>query len=144
MDVENAPERLRTLPSWLLGQLSIEARAEVGGALARSGLHRSQYALLAALAEFGAASQADLGERSGLDRSDVVRWIDDLAERGFVQRTRDPEDRRRNVVALTASGRRTLTRLDGEIAKAQERLLERLSATDRNALVRLLRRALGA
>lgn len=142
MDVDNAPDRLTALPSWLLGQLSVVARREVADVLAAHELHRSQYALLASLQQFGATSQAQLGERSGLDRSDVVRWVDELAERGFAARERDPADRRRNVVTITAAGRRLLARLDAELQGAQDRLLAPLSAREREQLVRLLRRAL--
>ena len=65
MDVENAPDRLRSLPSWLLGQASMEARRIVGGVLTAEGLHRSQYALLSSLEQFGPLSQTELSERSG-------------------------------------------------------------------------------
>jgi len=144
MDIENAPDRLRSLASWLLGQLTIESRRVVGEVLAeQGGLHRSQYALLASLEQFGPLSQTALSERGGLDRSDVVRMIDDLAERGLVERTRDPSDRRRNVVSITAPGRRLLTKLDVQLGRAQDRLLQALSAKDRAQLVRLLGRALG-
>ncbi len=142
MDVDNAPDRLRNLPSWLLGQLSNEARRAVGEVLAEQELHRGQYALLAALDQFGLLSQTDLSERSGLDRSDIVRWVDDLAARGLVERTRDPDDRRRNVVSITGKGRRLLTRLDVRLRKAQDHLLRALSAKERDQLVHLLGRAL--
>ena len=143
MDRDNAPDRLRTLPSWLLGQLSIEARKVAGEVLVKHGLHRSQYALLASLEQFGASNQTQLGERSGLDRSDIVRWVDDLADRGVVARDRDPDDRRRNVVTLTAPGRRLLGKLDTELRAAQDRLLSPLSAGERAQFTRLLQRALG-
>ncbi len=142
VDRDNAPDRLRTLPSWLLGQLSIEARRVVGEVLARHDLHRSQYSLLASLEQFGPSNQTQLGERSGLDRSDIVRWVDALAGQGLVARERDPADRRRNVVTLTATGRRLLGRLDTELRSAQSRLLSPLSSSERGELTRLLQRAL--
>jgi DNA-binding MarR family transcriptional regulator len=143
MDVESAPDRLRSLPSWLLGQLSVEARRVVGDVLGGQNLHRGQYAMLAALEQFGPLSQTDLSQRSGLDRSDVVRWIDDLAERDLVERVRDPQDRRRNVVSITSRGHRLLAKLDGQLRRAQDRLLHALSVQDREQLVELLKRALG-
>ena len=142
MDVDNAPDRLRTLPSWLLGQLSNEARRVVGEVLAEQQLHRGQYALLASLDQFGPLSQTDLSERSGLDRSDIVRWVDDLAARELIARTRDPNDRRRNVVSITGKGRRLLSRLDARLRDAQDHLLRALSAKERGQLVQLLARAL--
>lgn len=143
MDTANAPHRLRRLPSWLLGQVSIEARRAVGDALAEDGTHRSQYALMASLAEFGPLSQTALSDRSGLDRSDVVRWIDDLADRGLVERTRDSDDRRRNVVSLTGRGNRRLADLDTRLEHAQRDLLAALEDGDRQRLVELLERVLG-
>lgn len=143
MDLESVPDRLRSLPSWLLGQASVQARRIVGGVLADEGLHRSQYALMASLEQFGPLSQTALSDRSGLDRSDVVRWVDDLAARELVERTRDPGDRRRNAVSLTDQGRRRLAVLDVRLGGAQDELLAGLSAKERDQLVALLGRVLG-
>jgi DNA-binding MarR family transcriptional regulator len=143
MDVDNAPNRLRSLPSWLLGQAAIEGRRVVGDVLAGEGLHRSQYALMASLEEFGPLSQTALSERSGLDRSDVVRWVDGLAARGLVQRTRDPRDRRRNTISITREGRRRLQELDAQLDRAQHDLLGTLSDEERKLLILLLGRLLG-
>jgi DNA-binding MarR family transcriptional regulator len=144
VDVNGAPTRLRRLPSWLLGQLNVEARRAISAVFAAHDLHRSQYALLAALEQFGPQSQAALSQRSGLDRSDVVRWVDELAGRRLVARAPDPADRRRNVVSINAAGRRLLDRLDLEIGAAQERLLAALSRSERRQLVQLLAKALGS
>ena len=138
MNIETAPERLRRLPSWLLAQAAIESRRSVGEVLDAQGVHRSQYALLASIEEYGPLSQADLSDRSGLDRSDVVRWVDELEAAALVQRTRDPLDRRRNAVTLTAAGRRRLKQLDGVLAKAQSAFLSELSPAQQRNLVELL------
>nr|WP_238361846.1 MarR family transcriptional regulator [Actinopolymorpha pittospori] len=105
-----------------------------GGVGAR-GYH---YRILAALDEFGAASQAELGRRSSMDRSDVVAAINELAQQGFVERTPDPDDRRRNIVTLTNAGHRQLRRMDRALDKVQDDLLGPLPAEDRQILTRLL------
>jgi MarR family transcriptional regulator, lower aerobic nicotinate degradation pathway regulator len=144
MDVDGAPDRLRTLPSWLLGQLNTKARSAVSQVFAAHDLQRSHYALLAALEQFGAQSQAQLGERSGLDRSDVARWVDELSRRRLLTRAPDAADRRRNVVSISAAGRRLVARLDFEIAAAQQEFLAALTRDERQQLVALLAKALGA
>jgi DNA-binding MarR family transcriptional regulator len=98
--------------------------------------------LLAALEEFGPASQAALGRRTGIDRSYVVEAVNKLADRGLVERTRDPEDRRRNIITITPGGVRQLRRLDGVLAGIQDELLAPLSADERDELARLLRQVL--
>lgn len=143
MDLEQAPARLRAMPSWLLAQASITARRAVGDALAEQGWHRSQFTLLAVLDEFGPLNQTEMSERSGLDRSDIVRWVDELAEHKLVRRTQDPGDRRRNVITITAAGRRRLDALEARLRQAQRELLGALSDKERDQLVALLGRLLG-
>ena len=77
-----------------------------------------------------------------MDRSDVVAAINELAGRGFVERTPDPDDRRRNIVSLTKAGDRQLRRLDEALDHAQDELLGPLTAEDRQTLTGLLTRLL--
>lgn len=128
------------LPSWLAGQLTATATRLVGEALATDGLRRQHYIVLNALAEQGAASQAALGRRLSIDRSDMHAVLSDLERAGFVARVRDQHDRRRNLVELTSVGARALKRLDKRVEAAQETLIAPLSAADRRELRRLLTR----
>jgi DNA-binding MarR family transcriptional regulator len=136
------PARLRGLPSWLITQTAMHAGRLVSDGLAAAGARGYHYRLLATLEEFGPASQAALGRRSGIHFSDVVATLNELADLEYVQREPDPADRRRNVVSLTPAGRRQLRRLDKQIAKIQEDVVAPLSADERAELVRLLTRVL--
>jgi DNA-binding MarR family transcriptional regulator len=98
--------------------------------------------LLASIADEGEASQAELGRRTGIDPSDVVAALNQMSARGFVSRTRDPADARRNVVSLTRAGRGELRRLDEVVAGIQEAFLAPLSETERRQLVRILTKLL--
>lgn len=135
-----APARLRALPTWLLNQAALPGNRMVADELSRAGARRHHYSLLAALDEFGPASQADLSRRTMIDGSDMVATVNELAGQGIVERTPDPTDLRRNVVSITPKGRRHLRKLDRLIAKAQDELLAPLSRTERTQLVRLLTR----
>ncbi|MGW5672224.1 MarR family winged helix-turn-helix transcriptional regulator [Micromonospora sp. NPDC003776] len=132
------PARLRATPSWLLTQTATHAGRLVSEGLAARGARGYHYRVLAALAEFGPASQADLGRRCGIDRSDVVAVLNDLAAKQLVHRTPDPGDKRRNVVTLTEAGRRELRRLEETLGRVQDTLLAPLSAAERAELTRLL------
>jgi len=139
-DVRTAPARLRALPSWLLNQAALAANRVVAEGLAEAGTRRHHYSLLAALDDIGPASQAELGRRTMIDRSDMVAAVNELADQGYVERTPDPADRRRNVVTLTPAGRRRLRQLDRLLAKVQDDVLASLPAEDRTRLVALLAR----
>ena len=131
---------MRDAPSWLVTQTAMHAGRLVSGGFAAVGARGYHYRLLAALEEFGPASQATLGRRGGIDRSDVVAAVNELADRGLVERARDPEDRRRNVVTITPAGARLLRRLDAVLAGIQDELLAPLSTDERGELTRLLGR----
>lgn len=134
------PSRLRALPSWLLNQTAVPANSLVSAALASADARRYHYKVLAALDEYGPASQAALGRRCGIDRSDMVAAINELSERAFVERAPDPADRRRNVVTLTRNGRSQLRALDRLVTDAQDELLSPLAPRERTQLVDLLTR----
>lgn len=138
MESASAPARLRALPSWLLNQAARPAQHLVTEGLRAVDAQRYHYSVLAALDEFGPASQAALGRRSGIDRSDMVAVVNDLAARGSVSRQPDVTDRRRNVVTITPAGRRHLRELDDILNGVQRDLLAPLSADERAELVRLL------
>src|SRR5262245_6125393 len=106
------PERITALPSWLAGQAAAAAARLVAEALASEGLRRPHFLVMSALAERGAASQAELGRRLSIDRSDMHALLADLEREGLVARVRDEDDRRRVIVDITAAGARALKRLD--------------------------------
>ncbi|MGC4748075.1 MarR family winged helix-turn-helix transcriptional regulator [Micromonospora sp. DT201] len=137
-----SPGGLRTTPSWLLNQAASYAGRLIGEGFAAHDLRGYHYRLLASLAEDGPASQADLGRRCGIDRSDVVAAINDLAGRGLVVRAPDPADRRRNIVSSTDAGADAARRMGETVDRVQDDLLAPLSTTERAQLTRLLTRLL--
>ena len=134
------PPRLRRLPTWLVGQTDKRGQALIGEALEHEGMRRQHFAVLTSLSEQGEASQAALGRRLSIDRSDLHAMVGQLEHAGLIARVRDPDDRRRNVVRLTAAGEATLKRLDALIDQAQRELLAPLSASERRDFVRMLER----
>ncbi|MEV4122769.1 MarR family winged helix-turn-helix transcriptional regulator [Micromonospora sp. NPDC049645] len=135
-----SPAGLSTTPSWLLNQAATHAARLLSEGFAAHDLRGYHYRLLATLAEEGPASQADLGRRCGIDRSDVVAVINDLAGRGLVVRAPDPADRRRNVISATVAGVDEARRMGDTVERAQRDLLAPLSTTEREQLTRLLTR----
>ncbi|MGW0658251.1 MarR family winged helix-turn-helix transcriptional regulator [Streptodolium elevatio] len=140
--MDEIPRRLTAKPSWLINQLSVHSRRLVSDAFAAAGARGYHYRLLAALHESGPASQAELGRRGRVDRSDVVAAINELAAQGYVERTPDPDHGRRNRITLTPEGARRLRDMDDVLDQVQDDLLGPLSAGDREALTRLLGRVL--
>jgi DNA-binding MarR family transcriptional regulator len=136
------PSRIRELPTWLISRAHAHSHRLLTEGFAAADAHGYHYRLLAALEEFGPASQAALGRRTGIDRSDVVAVLNALAGRGLIERSRDPDDRRRNIVTITPAGTERLRTLDQILAGVQQKLLAPLSPADRTQLIGLLTRLL--
>jgi DNA-binding MarR family transcriptional regulator len=140
--METAPARLRGKASWLISKTALHAHRMIAEGLAPVDARGHHFSILAALAEFGPASQITIGQRCGIDRSDTHAMVNELAEQGLVLRAPDTGDRRRNIITITPAGRDRLEQLDVVLTGVQDDLLARLSATERAQLVDLLTRVL--
>jgi len=136
------PAMLLAKPTWLISEVARVAHPLLADRLAAAGSRGFHYRLLAALHEFGPASQASLGRHTGMDRSDVAAAVTELAGRGLAIRGPDPADRRRNVISITPAGAAHLRRLDELLAGVQDELLAPLSPAERQQLIGLLDRIL--
>jgi MarR family transcriptional regulator, lower aerobic nicotinate degradation pathway regulator len=138
----SAPSRIRDRPTWLISRNYARSHALLNDTFATSGsgLRSYHYRLLAALEEWGPVSQADLARSTSVDRSDVVTVLNELEQRGLVERAVDPHNRRRNIVSITRTGSTQLQRLDQVIDEVQERVLAPLSQNERRQLTKLLRK----
>jgi len=115
-----------------------------GGDASGTGLRSYHYRLLAALEEWGPVSQADLARSTAVDRSDVVTVLGELEQLGLIERTVDPNNRRRNIVSITRAGSDQLGALDPVIDEVQQRVLAPLSQNERGQLTKLLRKLVDA
>ena len=89
----------------------------------------------------GALPQQDLCASMQMDANNTVLLLNDLEGKGFVERRRDPADRRRHIVAITDAGHAALARAERAMESLEEEAFGGLSAEDRAALRDLLTRA---
>lgn len=106
--------------------------------LATTGMRARQVAALREL-EAGPRPQQALAEALAMDPTKLVGLLNELETEGLIERTRDPEDRRRHTVALTAPGRQRLTDAMRMIDDFEEGALAGLDAAERRALLEALR-----
>jgi len=133
------PEKLWSLTTWLLGHAAVDARRLVAQSFGNS-TGRTDFAVLAGLAQYGPLSQAVLGRRLGINLGDLVGVLKRLEADGAVVRKPDRQDRRRNAIEITPTGRTTLSELEAAAFSAQDELLEPLSQSERRELVALLQK----
>jgi DNA-binding MarR family transcriptional regulator len=103
------------------------------------GLSMWGYIVLGALDRSPVRSQAALAEAIGADKTRIIPTLDDLQDRGYIERRPDPDDRRVRLLALTEAGRAARDAAQEEIQRGEERWLGKLSADDRRLFLRVLR-----
>jgi DNA-binding MarR family transcriptional regulator len=138
MGMSTTLRRVAGRPTWLLGRANARSQALLTDAFDQAGMRGHHFRLLAALEEHGPASQAELSRTTGIDTSDVVAAINQLASAGHVRRQPDKADRRRNLVSITKSGLVALDTTGHLVDAVQDAVLQPLTDSERTTFLRLL------
>lgn len=101
---------------------------------------RPEYTLLALTAKRGPGRACALADAVGLDQSTTSRRVSALVDRGFLERTPDPDDGRAQLVGLTDAGREVLVQERRRREELVAIALEDWDESDRRALADLLGR----
>ena len=134
------PEELVASALFLLKRLGMTAKERSFTAYSEAGLHPYHHAILAVLDEGSLASQGAIADTLGYDKGQLVGLLDELENAGLIERRRDPADRRRQLVQMTTSGRKTLERLRSLSSRLENEFLAALSDEERAQLHTLLLR----
>jgi DNA-binding MarR family transcriptional regulator len=134
------PKELLASTLFLLVRAGMAMKARTLKEFERAGFSMYQYSVMALLAEGDSATQTLIASVLGVDRSQLVGVLDDLEERGLIERRRDPDDRRRHTVRLTADGKRRLVALRSIVERLEDSFLEPLDSDERAALHATLER----
>ena len=125
---------------YLLVQLGFHVARQFSARLAPLGLEPRQFGMLTRLAANEGRSQQANGEMMGLNPTRMVFLVDDLEQRGLVERRRNPADRRSHALYLTELGRAKLREAQQASAGPEGQIGSSLTDQQRGQLTRLLRR----
>jgi len=124
--------------AFLLSQLGHRSASVFADLIASIDLTPPHSGILRAIALEPGRSQQALSGQLGLLPSRVVAYVDELEDRGYVERRRNPDDRRLHALYLTASGKKIMTKI-GELSRQHETLMTAgLDSTQRGTLRQLL------
>ncbi|PXX10412.1 DNA-binding MarR family transcriptional regulator [Mycolicibacterium moriokaense] len=124
--------------AFLLSQLGHRSASVFTDLIASIDLTPPHAGILRAIAAEPGRSQQALSGQLGLLPSRVVAYVDELEDHGYVERRRNPDDRRLHALHLTASGKKVIAKI-GELGRQHDRLLTAgLDAQQRDTLHQLL------
>lgn len=103
------------------------------------GVTVAEWVFLRELLRLGETSPSSLADALGMTRGAISKLEERLLNKGFVDRTADPHDRRQHTVSLTPDGRALVPRLARRADENDAELFGHLEASEREALVAQLR-----
>jgi DNA-binding MarR family transcriptional regulator len=106
------------------------------------GMNLRNMVVLAYLRDHPGVSQQAMTEHLSMDSNTGVLVLNDLEDLDYVERRRDPSDRRRHIVDITDAGLEALERAEAAQGSIEDEILGRLSVSERAELRRLLVKAL--
>ncbi|SRR6266487_2912855 len=106
------------------------------------GMRLKPYMALGYIRDHPGTTQQELESALFMDANAVVLILNELEAAQFSVRRRDPQDRRRHIVELTASGGRAIERADKARESLEDEILAPLSAEERKTLRGLVERVL--
>jgi len=133
------PRELLENSGFLLKRLGWTFKERAHEAFEPTGLSPQHHAILTLLdAEGTREAQGTIADALGYDRSQLVGLLDELEERGFVDRQRDRTDRRRHLVSLTPAGKEALARMRAIVKQVERDFLAPLDDEELRTLHALL------
>ena len=129
--------------NFLLSQLGSHTAQTFADRLAPLGIAPNHFRLLMHLERGEGTTQQQLADALGIHRKVMVGLLDDLEQRGLVERRRHPGDRRAHALHLTDAARALLPRARRVADRHEEEILAPLAADERAQLLSVLQRLAG-
>src|SRR5438093_6231527 len=118
-----------------LGRITMHRFTE---ALAPFGIRRRHVAALIELRDSGELTQPSLCGQLHLDPTNLVAILNELEQRGYATRRRDPDDRRRHLVEVSKKGIAVIEKVSEVMDQVEDDLLDGLDLVEREQLEGLL------
>jgi DNA-binding MarR family transcriptional regulator len=107
--------------------------------LARAEVRISHYSVLAIIEANPGLAQSEVAEAVGIEPARLVRVLDELERRCWIQRMRSATDRRSHALYLTQDGQKAFTEIKDLARQHEAHVIERLGATKYESLMRMLK-----
>jgi DNA-binding MarR family transcriptional regulator len=122
----------------LIDHLARICRRAADAVIADGSLRPRHVIALTLLSERGPMTQHSVGAALSLDPSNVVGLLNELEERGLITRRRDPADRRRHIVEVSATGADELAQAYAQLKRVEDELFKTLTSDQRATMHDLL------
>jgi MarR family transcriptional regulator, organic hydroperoxide resistance regulator len=134
------PFRITEYPMHYFAAIQRQNQINLGHALRPIGISPQEWRVLATLSDGEGRTIGFIAEAAVIDRSNLGRLLEAMAEEALVERATDPDDRRISLTRLTAEGMAKYEDASAIVNDMYRRLLDGLAPQEFAELMRILRR----
>ncbi len=125
---------------YCFGKAALKYKSMLAKELESFGIVSPQLGILKLLQDLGPVSQITLGQDMGIDKASMVKFIDGLEKKKWVQRLPDAKDRRIKLVGITTKGLEAVKKLSTIHVNVAKEFLKPLSKSEQEVLKNLVSR----
>jgi len=141
-NLRDEPQRLQESLGFLVNSLARLMRVALENKLQNEKFSPTAWTVLMALGENDGLNQTDLSRRTYNDGATITRTLDQLAEINYIERHRDDNDRRVQIVVLTESGRKAYMKAAQYGREINDEATSSLSPTERSRFEESIRKVI--
>ncbi|MGT2907948.1 MarR family winged helix-turn-helix transcriptional regulator [Streptococcus dentiloxodontae] len=93
------------------------------------------YGILLTVLNHPSLTQAEIGDRMGIDRTTIGQLIDDLERKALLQRQKNPKDRRQNLLILTTTGEKIAREMWESMHKIEQEIVKNLTKEEEQTIL---------
>lgn len=131
---------LADLIGYHMRRASAVMASDFSRALESTGIRQVLFGILSIVDANPGINQGTVGRMLGIQRANMVAPVNEMAERGWIDRQVDPSDRRACILSLTDAGQTMFRRALERIRAHEAHVLSDLDNADRRQLIDLLAR----
>lgn len=127
--------------AFMLSRVGASVSGLFAGCMKEEGLEPREFLVMNLVASHEGESQQAISESVGIAKSHMVKLVDQLEQRGLIERRPNPDDRRQHALYLTAEGRKQRNHARNAAQKLERDVRGHLTAKEievlQTALVKL-------
>lgn len=137
---EGIPNNITVYIGFLLSKAAQKIKSNADEELETYNISSQHFGVLIYLNQIENVSQIDIANALLIDRTTMVKIIDQLENENYVQRLKNPTDRRKYNIVISNEGKQLLAKVEKRIKEIEQEFLSPLSKDEVNNLISNLKK----
>lgn len=132
------PEAVMSYAGFMLSKTAQHVTVDIDAVLKPFNIHARHYGVMLLLKDGNALAQVEIGKKLRIDRTTIVKLVDDLEKLSYARRDSHPRDRRAYLIALTEDGEGVMQQAKPLLIDVEQQFFNVLNEDEKKTLFELL------